>query len=32
MNVYRRQAGFGLEASISVGEVGLLSPLSCVFR
>jgi hypothetical protein len=31
MNVYGRQAGFGLEASISVGKVGLLS-LSCVFR
>jgi len=29
MNVYQRQAGFGLEASISVGKVGLLS-LSCV--
>lgn len=29
MNVYGRQAGFGLEASISVGEVGLLS-LSCL--
>jgi len=29
MNVYQRQAGFSLEASISVGKVGLLS-LSCV--
>jgi hypothetical protein len=30
MNVWQRQAGFGLEASINVGKVGLLS-LSCVF-